>query len=182
MDVPKKHGFSVYLGRNLSKLIKRLQAKIRIFCIYIGLYTALPFVISLFYVHSGMLVLVSECLPVLGVIQMYVYLIFASPYGNLDRKPMSPRTKRRIKSIRIAQLVLRMCELIGAVGMLFCVICIKGTDATTGWIIRVPVCITKKRQRHKINVGLARSCNIAHHLWYISSLALCEGTNTIIVS
>ena len=95
---------------------------------------------------------------------------------------MSPRTKSRIKLIRIAQLVLRICELIGAVGMLFCVICIKGTDATTGWIIRVPVCVTQKRQRDNVNVALARSCNIAHHLWYVSSLALCEGTNTIIVS
>lgn len=63
---------------------------------------------------------------------------FVAPYGNLDWKPMSPRTKSRVKSTRITQLVLRNCQLIGAVGMLFCVICIKGTDATTGWIIRVP--------------------------------------------
>lgn len=63
---------------------------------------------------------------------------FVAPYGNLDWKPMSPHTKPRVKSTRIAQLVLRICELIGAVGMLFCVICIKETDGTTGWIIRVP--------------------------------------------
>lgn len=63
---------------------------------------------------------------------------FVPPYGNLDWKPMSPLTKLRVKWTRITQLVLRICELIGAVGMLFCVICIKGTDATTGWIIRVP--------------------------------------------
>lgn len=55
---------------------------------------------------------------------------------------MSPRTKSRVKYTRIIQLVLRVCELVGAVGLLFCVICVKGTDATTGWIIRVPVCIT----------------------------------------
>lgn len=57
---------------------------------------------------------------------------------------MSPRTKSRVKYTRITQLVLRVSELIGAVGLLFCVICVKGTDATTGWIIRVPVCITQK--------------------------------------
>lgn len=88
---------------------------------------------------------------------------------------MSPRTKSRIKFIRIAQLVLRICELIGAVGMLFGVICIKGTDATTSWIIRVPVCMTQIRaesQRYS-HLALARSCDIAHSLWYISSLALC---------
>ena len=58
---------------------------------------------------------------------------------------MNPRTKSRVNCTRIAQLVLRICELIGAVGMLFCVICIKGTDAVTGWIIRVPVCMTEMR-------------------------------------
>ncbi|CAF9943363.1 MAG: hypothetical protein ALECFALPRED_011141 [Alectoria fallacina] len=63
---------------------------------------------------------------------------YVAPYGNLDWKPMGPHTKSRVKWTRITQLVLRTCELIGAVGMLFCVICIKGTDATTGWIIRVP--------------------------------------------
>lgn len=57
---------------------------------------------------------------------------------------MSPRTKSRVKYTRITQLVLRVCELVGAVGLLFCVICVKGTDATTGWITRVPVRITQK--------------------------------------
>ena len=51
---------------------------------------------------------------------------------------MSPRTKAKVKWTRFTQLFLRVCEMVGAVGMLFCVICIKGTDAATGWIIRVP--------------------------------------------
>ena len=55
---------------------------------------------------------------------------------------MSVKTKSRVKYSRNVQLVLRICELIGAIGLLFCVICIKGIDATTGWIIRVPVCLT----------------------------------------
>lgn len=52
---------------------------------------------------------------------------------------MSPRTKKKVQYIRRSQLFLRICELLGALGLLFCVICIKGTQGTTGWIMRVPV-------------------------------------------
>lgn len=62
-----------------------------------------------------------------------------SPYGNLDWKPMSPKTKVRVQWIRWIQLFLRICALLGAMGMLFCVICIKNTPSTVGWIIRVAV-------------------------------------------
>lgn len=65
------------------------------------------------------------------------YLIV--PYGNINAKPMSPRTKYKVKYSRWAQLFLRACALLGALGMLVCVICIKGTQDTVGWIIRVPV-------------------------------------------
>lgn len=64
---------------------------------------------------------------------------FIVPYGNLDAKKMSPRTKAKVKWTRIVQLGLRVCALLGALGMLLCVICIKGTDAPTGWLIRIPV-------------------------------------------
>ena len=63
----------------------------------------------------------------------------SSPYGNLNWKPMSPRTKVRVQWIRWIQLFLRIGALLGAMGMLFCVICIKGTPNTVGWIIRVAV-------------------------------------------
>lgn len=53
---------------------------------------------------------------------------------------MNPRTKKKVKNTRHAQLFLRACELLGALGLLFCIICIKGTQGSTGWIIRVPVC------------------------------------------
>ena len=65
----------------------------------------------------------------------------SSPYGNLNWKPMSPRTKTKVKYVRWMQLFFRICALLAAMGMLVCVICIKGTNATEGWIIRVPVCI-----------------------------------------
>ncbi|KAL8726461.1 MAG: hypothetical protein Q9166_006692 [cf. Caloplaca sp. 2 TL-2023] len=64
---------------------------------------------------------------------------FVVPYGNINWKPMSPRTRKKVRYTRHAQLFLRGCELLDALGLLFCVICIKGTQGTTGWIIRVPV-------------------------------------------
>ena len=64
---------------------------------------------------------------------------FVVPYGNLNAKPMSPGIKSKVKWTRMAQLILRICALLGALGTLFCVICIKGTDVLSGWVIRVPV-------------------------------------------
>ncbi|KAL8906608.1 MAG: hypothetical protein Q9207_001932 [Kuettlingeria erythrocarpa] len=63
---------------------------------------------------------------------------FVVPYGNLNWKPMSPRTKKKVQYVRHAQLFLRICELLAGLGLLFCIICIKGTEGTVGWIIRVP--------------------------------------------
>lgn len=64
------------------------------------------------------------------------YLVL--PNGQ-NAKPISPRTKVVIKWMRWVQLTFRLLQLIGAIGMLICVICIKGTQDTEGWIIRVPV-------------------------------------------
>ncbi|KAI4227460.1 MAG: hypothetical protein LQ349_006709, partial [Xanthoria aureola] len=64
------------------------------------------------------------------------------PYGNLDWKPMSLRTKEKVQYTRYGQLSLRVCQLLGALGLLFCVTCIKGTQGSTGWIIRFPVRIS----------------------------------------
>ena len=63
----------------------------------------------------------------------------SAPYGNINSKTMSRHTKPIVKWTRLLQLLLRICALLGALGMLVCVICIKGTEPTTGWIIRVPV-------------------------------------------
>ena len=65
------------------------------------------------------------------------YLIV--PYGNLNAKPMSKSTASKVKWTRLIQLFLRICALLGALGMLVCVICIRETEAITAWIIRVPV-------------------------------------------
>jgi hypothetical protein len=50
---------------------------------------------------------------------------------------MSPNTKSKVKYSRQVQLFLRVLALFGALGLLFCVIAIKGTSGSLGWIIRV---------------------------------------------
>lgn len=65
------------------------------------------------------------------------YLIL--PYGKTDAKPMSRKTKLWIKIARWTQLFLRVCSLLGAVGLLLCAIFIKGAQDTEGWIMRIPV-------------------------------------------
>ncbi|KAL8825879.1 MAG: hypothetical protein Q9170_007619 [Blastenia crenularia] len=80
------------------------------------------------------------------------------PYGNLNWKPMSPRTRKKVTYVRHAQLFLRICQLLGALGLLFCVICIKGTQGSTGWIIRVPAGIAILHTIYAV-YHLARSAN-----------------------
>ena len=64
---------------------------------------------------------------------------FIVPYGNLDWKPMNANTKSLVKWLRVALLVLRILSFLGAVGLLFCVICIRPIGSSLDWIIRVPV-------------------------------------------
>ncbi|KAI9696848.1 MAG: hypothetical protein M1836_005210 [Candelina mexicana] len=63
------------------------------------------------------------------------YLIL--PYGNTTTKPMSPRTKDKIKYTRRIQLAFRILELLGTLGLLVCVICMKGMQSTVGWVTRI---------------------------------------------
>ncbi|KAL2872769.1 uncharacterized protein BJX67DRAFT_369299 [Aspergillus lucknowensis] len=51
--------------------------------------------------------------------------------------PMSPRTKGKVFYGRRTQLGLRVLELIGALGSLFCAIVVKNIAATIVWIVRV---------------------------------------------
>ncbi|EEA22657.1 hypothetical protein TMatcc_001498 [Talaromyces marneffei ATCC 18224] len=61
----------------------------------------------------------------------------ATPRQNSPIKPMSRHTKARVTHTRRFQLLLRILSLLGAIGILFCVICINHTDVSFGWIIRV---------------------------------------------
>jgi hypothetical protein len=61
------------------------------------------------------------------------------PYGNTNSVQMSPKTKIAVKWARHGQLGLRVLELIGAIGMFICVVCIRGATENEGWILRLPV-------------------------------------------
>jgi hypothetical protein len=50
---------------------------------------------------------------------------------------MSESTKPKIKWARVVLLNLRICTLLGALGLLFCIICIKPTGISVDWILRV---------------------------------------------
>jgi hypothetical protein len=65
------------------------------------------------------------------------YLIL--PYGNTNVKPMSMTIVGAVKWVRWFQLLFRICQLVGAIGILICVIMIRGTQDTEGWVIRIPV-------------------------------------------
>ncbi|KAL5340778.1 hypothetical protein BJX70DRAFT_94169 [Aspergillus crustosus] len=59
------------------------------------------------------------------------------PDGRSRWTPMSPRTKGKVIYGRKIQLGLRILELTGALGSLFCAIVIKNIAATIVWIVRV---------------------------------------------
>ncbi|PSN71282.1 hypothetical protein BS50DRAFT_570677 [Corynespora cassiicola Philippines] len=60
------------------------------------------------------------------------------PYGKTNTKPMNPKVKTVIKIVRWIQFALRLCNLIGAVGVLLCGIFIRGAQDTEGYILRIP--------------------------------------------
>lgn len=64
------------------------------------------------------------------------YLVL--PYGKTNAKPMSPKVKTVVKVVRWVQFVLRIFNLLGAVGALLCGIFIQGAQDTEGYIIRIP--------------------------------------------
>ena len=103
------------------------------------------------------------------------------PYGNLNWKPMSPRTRKKVQYTRHAQLFLRNCELLGALGLLFCVICIKGTQGSTGWIIRVPVRIIAFHVFESDHQSGGRR-DTAHRLRHLPSCAISQRTYRSIFS
>ncbi|KAK8159470.1 hypothetical protein IWX90DRAFT_301483 [Phyllosticta citrichinensis] len=67
------------------------------------------------------------------------YLI--GQYDHSDVEPMSPKTKERVNWAKWIQFAFRALQLIAAIGLLICVICIKGTQGLEGWIIRVSVAV-----------------------------------------
>lgn len=81
------------------------------------------------------------------------YLIL--PYGNTNAKPMSPRTRKRVKYNRWLLLFLRCLQLVGAIGLLVCLICVRKVEEVMGWTIRIPVCSAAPMQSTRRSKGLS---------------------------
>ncbi|KAF2796986.1 hypothetical protein K505DRAFT_406031 [Melanomma pulvis-pyrius CBS 109.77] len=64
------------------------------------------------------------------------YLIL--PYGRTDAKPMGPKVKVVVNTVRWIQLFFRVLALFGAVGVLLCTIFIRGAQDTEGYLMRIP--------------------------------------------
>lgn len=88
------------------------------------------------------------------------YLIL--PYGRTGAKPMSPKTKTVVKWARWVQLVFRVFQLLGAIGVLLCGIFIKGTQNSEGFIIRIPVCYASYTLSDSANRFLSLAWTLAH--------------------
>jgi len=86
---------------------------------------------------------------------------------------MSPRTKQKVKYVRLVQLFLRVCALLGAMGMLFCVISINKTETTVGWVLRVAVrSIPKEATFDLTDLSLAGCCHSAYRIRCLPSMSL----------
>lgn len=78
------------------------------------------------------------------------YLIL--PYGNTNAKPMNPKTRTYINIARWIQFSLRICAMLGAVGVLLCGIFIRGAQETEGYIMRIPVRVHQTLSRMIANI------------------------------
>ncbi|KAK3721716.1 hypothetical protein LTR37_002881 [Vermiconidia calcicola] len=63
------------------------------------------------------------------------YMIVAGQ--NVNYKPMPARTKKEVAILRWVQFALRILEEICALGLLVCVICLRGMAVSLSWIMRI---------------------------------------------
>jgi len=59
--------------------------------------------------------------------------------GGNDADPLPANFKQKVVITRWVQFALRVLTLLGACGLFFCAVCIKGTIGAEGYIIKVPV-------------------------------------------
>lgn len=65
------------------------------------------------------------------------YMIVAGQ--NVNYRPMSPNTKKKVVVLRWTQFALRILQEISALGMLVAVVCIQGMITSMAWITRIAV-------------------------------------------
>lgn len=63
----------------------------------------------------------------------------AAPYGNTNAKEMPANTNKKVKLLRGGQLSLRVLELLGALGLLVCAICVKIPQTVPSYVVRITV-------------------------------------------
>ncbi|KAF2222808.1 hypothetical protein BDZ85DRAFT_262502 [Elsinoe ampelina] len=56
----------------------------------------------------------------------------------INVEPMPPNTRVKILTCRGIQLFFRILQVIGALGLFVCTICIRGTQDVQGWLMRIP--------------------------------------------
>lgn len=80
---------------------------------------------------------------------------------QIVREPMPPNTKTKVKAVRWVQFGFRLLQLLGAIGVLLCVIFVKNTEKAQGWIMRIPpawdMCITAYGVYHLARPAKART-------------------------
>lgn len=64
---------------------------------------------------------------------------YATPYFPPTVKPLPRGTRKSIMVMRWMQFTLRILQLMGALGLITCVVTIRGTSDSQGWILRIPV-------------------------------------------
>ncbi len=89
---------------------------------------------------------------------------------------MSPRTKKKIKYARWIQLALRILELLGTLGLLVCVICLKGMQSTVGWVTRI---VVRRYQEANLHTRLLTKCldsrELQFYIWFTPYTTSLEG-------
>ena len=90
------------------------------------------------------------------------YMIVAGQ--NVNWKPMPANTKKQVIVVRWVQFSLRIIEEIAALGLLVCVICLKGMPTSLSWIYRIAVSIEAipMRQREMLTIQSA-SMGYSHY-------------------
>ena len=70
----------------------------------------------------------------------YIQLDFQrQPVDRAQQKSYAKIPKKAIKVVRALSIVLRIFQLVGAMGLLVCMLFVRKIDEMTGWICRVPV-------------------------------------------
>jgi len=63
--------------------------------------------------------------------------------GRRNQKVMSRRTKNWVVRMRVVQLVLRILQLVAAIGVLVLMILLKDVELLTTWVMRITVQLSR---------------------------------------